>query len=168
MSVALGLLYRHHMDLPEEIDTENSGQIPSSLIGYISGRNNPEPGYVGNWLPKLRMPYRQLYIPMFVYVGTRPASLGDEKTGAFGREFDIDPESVLPNLEIVCREDIQNAAGNKKPREWFADLRKLSPPEKIAALVEASRKSPSYAETRMHRPFRREDFLIPPPKDPKE
>jgi hypothetical protein len=97
---------------------------------------------------------------MFVYAGACLDTLRYETTGAWGQEFEIDPESVLPDLEIVCRSDIQNAALNKKPASWFTDLRKLSIEGKIPALLEASRKSPSYAEARMFRPLQIEDFLI--------
>jgi hypothetical protein len=158
--VPLGLIYRHKLDLLEQAEFDAFGQVPASLIGRISGRNNPEPSAVANWLRKHGMPSQRLYIPMFVYAGVRSNTLRDETTGAWGQEFEIDPESVLPDLEIVCRWDIQNAALNKKPANWFTDLRKLSIEGKISALLEASRRSPSYAEARMYRPLRIEDFLI--------
>jgi hypothetical protein len=158
--VSLGLFYRHNLGSSEQIEFDTSGQIPASLIGYISGRDNPEPSAVSNWLRKHRMPSERLYIPMFIYAGTRSDTLRDENTGGWGQGFDINPESVLPDLEIVCRWDIQNTALNRKPANWFTDLRKLSVEEKIAALLAESRKSPSYAEVRMFRPLRIEDFLI--------
>jgi hypothetical protein len=160
--MAIGLIFRFKLTAAEQIEFETSGKIPDVLIGYSSGRSNPEPGYVQDWLRHLKMPLSKEYVPMFVYNGTKPESLADVRTGVFGQEFEMDPASVLPDLSLVCRIDVQTAAANKKPASWFVDL---SPPlpieQKQIALVEAARSTPRYAEARMYRALRAEDFLLP-------
>ncbi len=99
------------------------GKIPNRLIGYASGRTNPEPGYVRDRLRRLRMPWSKEYVPMFVYQGSRPKELADVHTGAWEQDFPLNPSSVVPALSIICRIDIQTVAANKKPVSWFADLR---------------------------------------------
>jgi hypothetical protein len=160
--VRLGLLFRYELDDEDDALFELSGEIPASLIGYISGKNNPEPSGVAKRLQEIHMPSAPLYIPMFVYVGSRPETLNDASTGVWGRGFNLNPESVVPDLELVCRWDIQDAALNGKPTDWFTDLRGLPFDEKVSALCEAAARSPSYAEARMFRPLCKRDFLIAP------
>jgi hypothetical protein len=155
----LGLLYRHEQDLENEILDIFQGQSPEFLIGYISGRDNPEPGYVVKRLKEIHMPANPLYIPMFVYAGKLPKSLNDVNTGSWGPSYFLNPKSVVPDLEIVCRWDIKNATKGRKPADWFTNLRGLSFEEKVAALLEAARITPKYAEARMYRQFCAEDFL---------
>ena len=158
----IGLLFRCELNNDEDILYEINGKVPSSLIGYISGRTNPEPSGVAKRLREIDMPMSRLYLPMFVYTGSRPKSVKDTHTGVWGRYFDLNAENVVPDLELVCRWDIQNAALNSKPADWFTDLRTLSFDEKIEALRHAAAESPSYAEARMFRPLREEDFLATP------
>lgn len=154
----LGLLYRHKQDLEKEVLETLADQKPESLIGYISGRKNPEPSAVGKRLREIHMPVKPLYIPMFVYADNLPESL-DVNTAVWGEKYFLNPKSVVPDLELVCRSDIQNAALGKKPKDWFTDLRGFTYDEKVAALLEAARRSPRYAEARMYRPFSDGDFL---------
>jgi hypothetical protein len=156
----IGLLFRYELDAEEDILYELSGQIPAAMIGYISGRTNPEPSGVAKRLREIDMPNARLYIPMFVYAGSRPEALSDTHTGVLGRVFALNAESVVPDLELVCRWDIQNAALKGKPADWFTDLRELSFDEKLKAMRDAATRSPSYAEARMFRPLREEDFLV--------
>lgn len=156
----IGLLFRYELDVEEDILYQLSGQIPRSIIGHISGRKNPEPSAVAKRLREIGMPNARLYIPMFVHAGSRPEALSDTHTGALGRVFALNAESVVPDLELVCRWDIQNAALSRKPADWFTDLRKLSFDEKLKAMRDAATCSPSYAEARMFRALREEDFLV--------
>jgi hypothetical protein len=158
----IGLLFRYEVDAEEDVFYELTGQIPASLIGHISGKTNPEPSGVEKRLREIDMPYAQLYVPMFIYAGSRPEALNDTHTGVWGRDFDLNPGSVVPDLQLVCRWDIQDAALKGEPADWFTDLRELSFDERLKAIRDAATRSPSYAEARMFRPLREEDFSVAP------
>lgn len=157
--MSIRLFYRHELSTEEQLQIGETGTVPESLIGHISGETNPEPGYVANRLRAMRMPYERLYLPVFVFEGALPDSLSDVHTGVWGPGFYLDPNTVIPDLEIVCRWDIQNAAANNKPSGWFNDLRGMTVADKTRCLQEAARRTSSYAEARMFRALRAEDFL---------
>jgi hypothetical protein len=159
-SLKVGFIFRAKLTSEEQIDFSQSGRIPQRLCGYLSGRENPEPGPVGDWLRKIKMPASEEYVPMFVYAGIRPKALSDVHTGGWEQEFELNPVSVIPSLMVVCRTDIQNAAFQKKPATWFWDLSKMrTSNEKIQALLKAASQASPYAEARMHRPLKCDDFL---------
>lgn len=157
--MSIRLFHRHEISTEEQLQIGEDGTVPESLIGHISGETNPEPGYVASRLSAMRMPYERLYLPVFVFEGALPEALSDLHTGAWGSGFYLNPDTVIPDLEIVCRWDIQNATANKKPRDWFKDLRGMTVADKTRCLAEAARRTPSYAEARMFRALRAEDFL---------
>lgn len=155
----IGLIHRNELTDEEEVLFALTSKLPPRLIGHISGRTNPEPSGVAQHLKQIGLPYSSLYVPFFVYAGMPPEVLNDANTGVWGRSFEMNLESVLPDLQLVCRADIQTAALQGQPKGWFTDLRGLSVKQKEQALHDAARKSPTYAETRMFRPLREEDFL---------
>ncbi len=124
--MSIGLIFRFDLTIEEQIWVEESGRVPDVLEGYLSGRNNPELGFVSDNLQELKMPWSKEYVPMFVYADRKPEALADVRTGAWGHPFELNPASVLPDLSLVCRTDVQNAARDRKPADWFTDLRPLS------------------------------------------
>jgi hypothetical protein len=157
--MSIRLFYRHEISTEEQLQIGETSTVPEFLIGHISGETNPGPGYVASRLRAMRMPYERLYLPVFVFEGALPEALSDVHTGVWGPGFYLNPDTVIPDLEIVCRWDIQNAATNNKPRDWFKDLRGMTVADKTRCLREAARRTPSYAEARMFRVLRAEDFL---------
>jgi hypothetical protein len=76
---------------------------------------------------------------------------------------------VIPDIEIVCTKDIQNAVANARNHEDnaaamkrymknFTDLRAMDLNKKTAALIDAlERREETYAEARILRRLRDED-----------
>jgi len=149
------LVTRVPLTLAEEIFMQSTRQLPEKLEGYLSDEDHPEPPAVGAFLRNNNLPWRSRYVPIFVYLDSDDLDPPGAAIGAYGWPFLLRNESVLPDLELVCCDDIQNAVLHHRPPSDFTNLRTLSSIEEIeAALRSARARAERYAEARLHRPLR--------------
>jgi len=134
-----------------------SSELPPWLDGYESGKHNPEPRIIGTFLTEHGFAWKRRYVPVFVYRDHDDVDQAGAAIKAFGHPFLLRNETVLPDLELVCCEDIQNAVLNNRPLSYFTDLRNLSPGQILRALSAARDRAERYAEARLHRPLRIRD-----------
>jgi len=139
----------------EELLVTATGEPPERLERYIS--HDQQVGRVRDFLNSKRLPWSEQFVSVFVLLPDDDAtSLHD----AFGHCFELKLDAVLHDLEVVCSDDIQNCAVNKRDPKFSADLRPLEREEKIKALRMARAASDEKrAEARMSRPLRLRDVL---------
>lgn len=117
-------------------------------------------------------PYRDEFRSVFVYYPGEDYDPHGSSIKAYGNPFLLNPSTVIPCLEIVCSQDIQNAAVNalrsteiaERNFHRFEDLSRI-PPDDINVRTEAllralhRRERHQYVEARMPRAARGEDIL---------
>jgi len=121
------LVTRIQLTDTEELEMEVSGQLPAKLQGYLSGIEHPEPPAVGIFLQKHNLPWEPGFVPVFVYGELDEPEPPGSALGAFGWPFLLRNNTVLPDLQLVCCNDIQNAVKNGPSVSDFWDLRNLNP-----------------------------------------
>jgi len=117
-------------------------------------------------------PYRGDFRSIFVYYEGEHVDPHGSAIKAYGNSFLMNNSTIIPSLEIVCSQDIQNAAVNAidapelahRNYSRFEDLSEMSPNDTAArtdALIRAlmRRERPHYVEGRMPRTPVREDIL---------
>lgn len=139
---------------PSHDDRENVEKV----MRFFADRNLP--------------PYPREFRSVFVYYEGENYDPHGSAIKSYGNPFLLDPSTVIPSLEIVCSQDIQNAAVNaidfpeiaERNFHRFQNLSEI-PPEDIRARIEAltaalnRRQRPQYVEARMPRTAVREDIL---------
>jgi hypothetical protein len=127
--------------------------LPDWLEGYTS--HDLEVGPVKGFLQSKKLPWSEEFVSVFILLpDDDPTRLHED----FGYCFELDLDEVLPSLMLVCSDDIQNCASNKRTPKFYANLSGMSDSDKIANLVRALRASDGErAEGRINRLLRLSD-----------
>ena len=114
------------------------------------------------------LPYSRTFVCIFVYSESDDHNAPGGHLG-YGLPYLLKNDIVIPDIEIVCTKDIQNAVANARNHEDnaaamkrymknFTDLRAMDLNKKTAALIDAlERREETYAEARILRRLRDED-----------
>jgi len=103
---------------------------------------------------------------MLVTFDLKDERISASAAGGYGVLLRLNVESVLPDIGVVCSEDIKTAIGRGHSIEFFTDLQKMSVNEKRSALMEAADRARSdgnahYAEALLYRALKKSDFWTP-------
>jgi hypothetical protein len=124
-------------------------------------------GPVQQFLKRQELPSTNVFTSLFVLL---PGDDTNSFLEAFGYPFELDVESVLPSITLVCSDDIQNAASNHgSSPKVCADLRGKSSKAKELILREARLNANNKrAEARTDGLLKAENFLPLPVPDSSE
>jgi hypothetical protein len=132
-----------------------SGILPERLEGYTSGDQLVGP--VIDFLRSKKLPWSETFVSVFIFLPDDDTTWVHE---AFGYPFELNIDEILPSLVLVCSDDIQNCASNKRLPKCCANLTGMNDRDKIAVLIKARRVSESKrVEGRIHRPLRLSDVI---------
>jgi|GEM_PF-4901434 len=140
---------------------------PVFSIEDLYGRpsHDDEPEKVRLFCETWHFPYSSDFRSIFIYhEGEDPDPPGGASIKAYGNPFLLNTDAVLGDIQIVCTQDIQNAAVNgidfpevaERNANRFVDMSKLDPgdrDERVAAIgsVIARRERRQYVEARIFR-----------------
>ena len=142
----------------------------NALEGACS--HDDEPDKVRQFCCRWNLPYSRIFRSIAVYRDGENPHCEIPELKKHGQPFLLRGEEVLPDLQLVCSEDIQRAVlrgmddpdGERLRVELFEDLSTLLPTDLAAreeALVRAlERRQPNqYVEARMFRALRARDVI---------
>lgn len=142
----------------------------TALDGACS--RDDEPDKIRQFCCRWNLPYSRIFRSIAVYRAGENPHCETPELKKHGQPFLLRAEEVLPDLQLVCSEDIQQAVlrgmddpdGERLRVELFEDLSVLLPTELAAreqALVRAlERRRPNqYVEARMFRALRARDVI---------
>jgi len=142
------------LSLEEELLVEN-GILPERLEGHKSG--DQQVGPVKDFLQSRKLPWSETFVSVFVLLPEDDTTWLHE---AFGYPFELKLDQILPSLVLVCSDDIQNCASNKRTPKCCANLTGMNDRDKIAILIKARRASDNArVEGRINRRLRLSDVL---------
>jgi hypothetical protein len=145
--------------------------LPSTEALEGKTSRDDEAGKVCQFCANWSLPYCLRFRSIFVYRESEPVH-GSASIGAYGYPFLLNNDTVLPDLQIACSQDIQNAAVNgidtpelsERNFKRFEDLSSI-PEEDLDARIQAltrvlARREPKqYVEARIFRALTREDVV---------
>lgn len=142
------------------------------LVGRPSHDDRENVEKVMRFYADWSLPYPKEFRSVFIYYEGEDYDPHGSAIKAYGNPFLLNPLTVIPSLELVCSQDIQNAAVNaidfpEIAERNFGRFQNLSeiPPDDIRARTEAltaalnRRQRPQYVEARMPRTAVCEDVL---------
>ena len=114
-------------------------------------------GPVKHLLEAHDLPWSETFLSLFVLL---PGDDIDALHEAFGFPFELNVDRVLPDITMVCSDDVQNWVVKKATPAVYADLRDKPNEVKITLLRKARLQSNEQrAEARMNRPLQLADLV---------
>lgn len=142
----------------------------TALDGACS--HDDEPDKIRQFCCRWNLPYSRIFRSIVVYRAGEDPHCEDPTLKKHGEPFLLRPEEVLPDLQLVCSEDIQQAVlrgmdepdGERLRVELFEDMSVLLPTDiggRQEALLRALRRRQAnqYVEARMFRALRARDVI---------
>ena len=150
-------------DLFWETELRESAEPPDWLDGYYSTEEKTQ---IKALFKEYGLPWSEPQTCMLVTFDLKDERISASAAGGYGVLLRLNVESVLPDIGVVCSEDIKTAIGSGHSIEVFTDLQKMSVNEKRSALMEAADRARSdgnahYAEALLYRALKKSDFWTP-------
>lgn len=144
------------LSMSEELAVE-AGEFPQRLEGYTS--HDQMVGPVKDLLERHELPWSEVFVSLFVLLPSDDSSALHE---AFGYPLELNVERVIPDVVMVCSDDVQNWVRRAVAPTMYVDLREKPSDVKITLLRRARMASNDLrAEARMNRALRLDDLLPP-------
>jgi hypothetical protein len=138
---------------PKEEMCVEAGNLPERLDGYAS--HDQMVGPVKDLLESHHLPWSERFVSMFVLLPSDdPAAMHE----AFGHPFELNVDKVIPDVVLVCSEDVQNWVRRVTSPSVYFDLTDMASLAKVKILLDARNQSDNErAEARMNRALRLSD-----------
>lgn len=142
------------LNLEQELQVQ-SGVVPARAYGRTS--HDLMSGPVQEFLRSKGLPSSSAFVSLFILLPNEATTWIQD---AFGYPFELKVKSVLPDIVLVCSDDVQNAVRRTTPLAVCENLTQMNDEDKVAILRKARLESDgNRAEARMNRAPREEDFL---------